>query len=466
MINGIENSCYIKKPKICGIYLLSGLFDINYFRKKGCIGINDDKKTFMKYLNKNLSQYNLFSYPRTEYWNPKSSFFNLANLIEKNIEPVIKNNSEDKEVFLSFKNDRGKVIINLKKNNTLIKEKRKLAKKFKVKFENVYLIYLDALSRINFMRSLKKSTKIIEKIIYGNKGNEKRNSIYNAFQFFKYHNFNGYTEGNIFPLFYGNKRSFYKGISLVKFFNEKGFITASSHNSCNRDIFDWYSINKDIQFSHYDHENVALFCDPNFEDKKYKWSIKRGKSSIFRKCFYGRDSFDYNFEYILQFLEEYKEERKYFRISFGDGHEPTTEVIKYIDNSLSNFILKLLNNYFTDKTAIFILSDHGAHIPGPHDILFYEEKTIEKYLGLLILILPNKDEYNLENIIFNQQQMITPYDIHDTLLDMININKYAYKNIDTKKGQSLFMKINGKERNCQKYIGEITKDYCFCQNYF
>ena len=208
-----------------------------------------------------------------------------------------------------------------------------------------------------------------------------------------------------------------------------------------------------------------MFCDPNYEDKKSKWSIKKGKSSIFRKCFYGKDSFEYSFEYILQFLEAYKKERKYFRIAFGDGHEATTEVIKYIDNSLSNFILKLLNNYFTDKTAIIIMSDHGAHIPGPHDILFYEEKMIEKYLGLLILILPNKNINNLENIIFNQQQMITPYDIHDTLIDMININKYNYQNLNTKIGQSLFIRINGKERNCQNYSEDITDDFCFCQQY-
>ena len=55
----------------------------------------------------------------------------------------------------------------------------------------------------------------------------------------------------------------------MKFFNEKGFITAASHNSCNKEIFDW---SKDLfegtSFSYYDHENVAMFCDPNFEDKE------------------------------------------------------------------------------------------------------------------------------------------------------------------------------------------------------
>ena len=441
------------------------IYIISYFRKNGCDGFNDNKKTFMKYLHRKLKKFNHFAYPRTESWNPQTSYKFLAGLIEKNIFPVNKNNLETSEVFVSFKDNKGKIEINLKKNESLINEKRKLAEKFPVKFENIYLIYLDALSRNNFIRRLKKSTKIIEQIIYFNRKREKEFEQYNAFQFFKYHNFNGHTQGNIYPLFYGNQPQSKRGISIVKFLNEKGFITASAHNSCNRDIFDWYAIGKNIQFSNYDHENVAMFCDTNYEDKRNKWSIRKGKSSILRRCFYGRDSFDYNFDYILQFLEAYKNERKYFRITFGDGHEATTEVIKYIDSSLSNFILKLLKDYFTDKTAIIILSDHGAQMPGPYDILFYEEKITEKYLGLLLLILPNNNNYNSSNIIYNQQQMITTYDIHDTLLDMINVNKYDYKNLDSNRGQSLFLKINGKERNCQKYKGEITKEYCFCHRY-
>ena len=45
LINEKEtNDCYIHQPKICGIDLLSGLFDISYFRKKGCDGFNDKKK--------------------------------------------------------------------------------------------------------------------------------------------------------------------------------------------------------------------------------------------------------------------------------------------------------------------------------------------------------------------------------------------------------------------------------------
>ena len=71
----------------------------------------------------------------------------------------------------------------------------------------------------------------------------------------------------------------------------------------------------------------------------------------------------------------------------------------------------------------------------------------EKYLALLFFILPNKEKYNYSNILYNQQQLITVYDIHDTLLDMINVNKYNYDNMEQSKGQSLFLKINGKERS-------------------
>ena len=66
---------------------------------------------------------------------------------------------------------------------------------------------------------------------------------------------------------------------------------------------------------------------------------------------------------------------------------------------------------------------------------------------------------------FNQQQFITVYDIHDTLLDMINVSKYKYKKLEWNKGQSLFNKINGTQRNCQYYSNEITPNFCFCENY-
>ena len=464
LINSKElNKCFIKKPRYCGYDFLSGLFDFSYFRKKTCSGFNDRKNIFFKYLNASLEIYNNFSYPRTEFWDPNLSYQNLADLVEKGINFANETNSKNNEVFVSFKDDKGKIYINLKKNKSLVQLKRIIAKNNPVKFNNIYMIYFDALSRNNFIRKLKKSTQIIENTLYNRKGKSKLYEKYNSFQFFKYHSFDAATKGNTFPLFFGNRIFTNKGISMIHFLNQKGFITAAAHNSCNREIYDWENIDKNIKISNFDHENVALFCDPNFEDKTDKWSIKKGKSAILRRCFYGLDSFEYNFEYILQFLDAYKSERKFFRVSFGDGHEATTEVIKYIDNSFSKFITKIMNDYFDDKTAIIILSDHGAHIPGPYDILFFEEKNIEEYLGLFLLILPNNNLYKYNNLFFNQQQLMTPYDIYHTILDILNVDKYKYDNIDLVKGQSLFLKINGKNRSCESYQQEINNERCFCK---
>ena len=66
------NSCFIKKPKICAYDLLSGIFDISYYRKKGCNGFNDKKETFLKYLEPHLIKFNNFSYPRLNIGSQKN----------------------------------------------------------------------------------------------------------------------------------------------------------------------------------------------------------------------------------------------------------------------------------------------------------------------------------------------------------------------------------------------------------
>ena len=44
-------------------------------------------------------------------------------------------------------------------------------------------------------------------------------------------------------------------------------------------------------------------------------------------------------EYNNQFLEKYKDSRKYFRMAFIDGLESTKEVAKYADRYLLNLLI-------------------------------------------------------------------------------------------------------------------------------
>ena len=433
-------------------------------RIKSCIGLSNQQSIFQTYLKDELKNKKRYSYPRTENFDIRSSYQALDLFVEKNIEVANSYNSKDKEVFVEFVNGKGKIEINLKKNINLIESRSKLSKKNKVEFNNVYIIYIDGISRNHFLRKFKKTSKLIEKMLFSNKNKEKKYKKYNSFQFMKYHVLNGYTMENNFPFIYGNYMNNITGISMTKFFKDKGFITASTFNSCNRELFDWDKRQfKNIIFTGWDHENFAMFCDTNFVDKKNRWSILKGKNSILRKCLYEKDSFEYEFDYILQFLEAYKNERKFFKICFGDGHEITMEVVKYIDESLSKFLKIILEKYFDNKTSIILLSDHGAHLAGFHDIFFFKEKNIEKYLAMLFMILP-ENNYNKTALMINQQRFITPFDIHDTLLDMINVDKKKYPQM-IDKGQSLFQEINGLKRYCSNYDNKIPQNWCFCKRY-
>ena len=222
----------------------------------------------------------------------------------------------DKEIFISFNKDsKGKVEMYLKKNKTLIEERRKIAAKNPVKFENIYILYKDAISRNHFLRKMKKTAKILEKMLYINKDIYKNDSIYdnyNSFQFFKYYNFDSHTFGNNLPFIYGSNTLSKTGISMTKFMKEKGFITCATHNFCNKELFNWNMTNyKQFEFSNWAHENFALFCNPLYEDKLHKWAVVNGKCSVVRRCYFGRDSFEYTFDYVSQFLEAYKNERKF-----------------------------------------------------------------------------------------------------------------------------------------------------------
>ena len=116
-----------------------------------------------------------------------------------------------------------------------------------------------------------------------------------------------------------------------------------------------------------------------------------------------------------------------------------------------------------DDTAIFFVSDHGNNMIGFYNILQVEDYVLEKTLGTWFMMLPKKRniyEKNLEN---NQQRLVTPYDIYDTLLDIFG---YQIKDkVYSKKGKSVFEEISGLERNCEYYKQDLLPLWCRCDDF-
>ena len=481
-----KDACYIKTPKFCTIPTFNNIFDLSRLTLRTCknkANTNNPLKYFLPdkkfYPNQTIVYPNTINFP----FYPNSSVgvyhYQVLNKIKDIKEIDLKN--DNSEIKVEFKNNKGKVIIEIKKNETLIKEREKLSKENNVKYKNILFIYIDAISRNHFMRKLPKTTKLISKYYHTKIEKEKekekktknpKNSFFNpppkytSFQFLKYSNFRAATQNNVMPMFYGKPMKTGSGDSILKYLKSKGYITSGAMNSCHREIFDLqhYS-DSSINFESFDHENFALFCDPNYAAPNYPFSYLKGIYSSFRKCLYEKDTVEYVFEYTKKFWESYINQRKYSRILFQDAHEGTMEVVKFLDKHLYNFLIEFFEKFYNEDTIIFFTSDHGENMVSIHSFLFGDDYFFEKSLGVFFLILPYQKYQNkgkeIENLINNEQIFLTPYDIHDTVIDIINSNNFSQR------GNSVFNYINSKERFCQKYTDDYDdmKRFCTCINY-
>ena len=86
----------------------------------------------------------------------------MYNNVFKNITGNKISGTHDQFWITFDKNDKGHINIDIPYNETLVKEKRKIAENHKVKFENVYTIYIDHISRQHFQRKLKKTSKLLD----------------------------------------------------------------------------------------------------------------------------------------------------------------------------------------------------------------------------------------------------------------------------------------------------------------
>lgn len=376
----------------------------------------------------------------------------VSNLVDMDnnefLELYFKNKTP--EVIVDFTNNvQGSIDINISYDETLSIKRKLLEKNIKPYSKNILIVYIDSVSRQNAIRELKKTLKFFENFM-SYKGGSNENypeEIFHSFEFFKYHTFIGHTSINFPFLFYGQDRTVKNKILINKYFKDNGFITSLANDMCLRD-----SARSDHEYMEeevYDHE--FILCDPNKEHVNINTV----------RCLYGRPDFAHLLDYTEQFWRKYSNNRKYSLVISNYGHEGTLQVLKYIDS----IIFKFLNNLFSDNllkdTTVFLMSDHGAHMPSINYLSdFYQ---IEKQLPMLYIMVNDREKKGYEDqykyIYENQQNLITAFDFYNTLCNIIFGDKYVdIKNKTLEKdtckspyGVSLFHKINSNERHPNKF---------------
>jgi len=462
-------SCKIMSPTKCYINVFDSFFDFSKLQNLKCEEQNQPSFTEI------LDNYNLYfdtefndnttvlNFPKTNNidftGDEINNQHNLAKKVITNIKGDKVKNKINSEVFLIKDGRNGRISMEITKNKSLIEERNLVSNK-NSKIKNILFIYFDSLSRAHLHRKLKSFEGLLSEI-YNN-----QHPNYESFEFLKYHVFDSYnTNINKQSMFYGTNIIFNNEENhrnILSHLKQNGFITAQSSNICSKYLSDIYvnSLNEE-----FDHENIGMFCDPNYFITNQKNYNIKGTSSSFRRCLYGKDSYEYVFNYGKLFWEAYSESNKFLRLGFFDGNEKTGEVIKYLDEYFVDFVLDLINGGKFQKTALILVSGKGSLEYGIFDKIKKTEFFYEKNLGSWFILL-NKYGFEskiIESLRNNSQTFVTPYDVYDTMLSII-YNCYdleCFKNIKYKSsnGNTVFNNINVFERNCEKYK-EISECQC------
>ena len=462
LTNAPDSGCNITKPSNCKMEFFYPILNLSKFIRPNY----DSKKNFLMNKDKNkLKNSNRFGIPRINIFGNDVNFFDKdflmryvhENIIDMEKENIFNDSYPKPEVEITFdKKQRGTVHINVTKNETLINLRKKLENPNSL-FDNIIVLYIDAVSRNRFLSTLPKTSKFINRFMSYN-SEETEFGKFKSFQFFKYHSTGTFTQPNAQPMFYGNSMFSGSGVQITKYLKENGYITSMVFDQCVFEVFFDREKNfvYNVQSDNFDHSIMPLFCDQN-----YFGFLLRGVNAPVKRVFYGRNAFEYNFEYARQFWRNYNESKKYMLLGFMDAHEATSNVLHFIDDSLSNYFEEMYNNKLLKNTIVFFISDHGLHVSPFYFILAGDHYFHERSLPALFILFDDNKNIPKDEIYNNQQKFITGYDIYETLYHLIYGNNYIKQDICPEKRKSLFKFIDETNRNCNMYQ-EIKKSSCYC----
>jgi hypothetical protein len=199
---------------------------------------------------------------------------------------------------------------------------------------NILHIFIDTVSRNNFFRKYKKTTKFLQEH-YHTKGKSKR-----VYEFFRMHSIRGYTFPNLFASTYGIAYADSWSKEHLKridhYAKDAGYIVGMTSDCCTYPESEVKYKGKPYVYSDTvdpDHMMYQLACDWNSmpKDNPLSFGFGRGPYSVSRNCLFERDLAGASLEYMEKFFDTYKDQRKFFTARIISAHEFTGENNHYID---------------------------------------------------------------------------------------------------------------------------------------
>jgi len=164
-------------------------------------------------------------------------------------------------------------------------------------------------------------------------------------------------------------------------------------------------------------------------------------------------------------------DRKYFGFFWSSSltHD-FVEYPRFGDDDLTAIIDKFNRSGELNKTVLILMSDHGMRW-GVYRSTY--QGGLEDRLPMLRLLVPEWFEAAypkaVRNLNGNVNRLTTTYDLHETLLDLVDVRRLTDESIEartraaadtTSRSSSLFLEIS-EHKTCQ--TAGIPKHYCACQ---
>ncbi|KAL0894983.1 hypothetical protein ABMA27_013464 [Loxostege sticticalis] len=321
---------------------------------------------------------------------------------------------------------------------------------------NVIIFGLESVSRMNFLRTMPATANFLR-----GKG---------SIQLLGYNKLGDNSFPNLFPLLLG--KSFKDALSYCTHgndeidtikcafiwdrFKKSGYVTALGSDSIAGLLGNYeYSLSKlptDYYLQPFMSESIKLF-----KNKEYSYHM------CYKNKFYYKTLLNYVYH-----LSNKLKDNNLFGIFWEES--VSHEHLNYphiMDAQYLNLLEKLEISGYLNESVLIFFSDHGMRWG---NIVLTEQGRLEERLPLVEILLPPKfkEVYKLahENLKINSHRLTTPYDMYDTLADLVDPTllhdhelRRRNKNRMYDNRASLFLPLS-ENRTCD-FVG-ISDHWCTC----
>ncbi|KAM7351422.1 uncharacterized protein ACRADG_004278 isoform 2-T4 [Cochliomyia hominivorax] len=352
-------------------------------------------------------------------------------------------------------------------NNSRIKSDNSTANNNNSNRLSVMILGMDSVSHLNFLRQMRSTASYIHNKI-------------NNIEFWGYNKVGDNTYPNLMPVLTGfdedevaisclspqakYANSVYDNCSLIwKNYKDAGFKTIYAEDVGALSLFNW-------RHSGFKKSPTDYYLRPILLEMERHISYEKRLNMAL--CMGGRRTADVLLEYIRKLIPVMKKGNFFaFFWTVAMTHDLFNMPMLFDED-----IKYLLENFDThgilNQTIIFLMSDHGIRWGSFRKTY---QGMMEERLPLLIILYPKwlRQKYPeaLANLEINAKRLSTPYDLHATMLDLLDLSRLNSKQITNRIAElndpdtnmprsiSLFLPIP-KSRTCEKAF--IASHWCSC----